>query len=403
VTRDQLNFLFLNIGHFLDHLFTLIFATVAAASLSSEWGLGYGDLLKCATPGFFAFGAFALPAGWLADKWSREGMMGVFFIGVGLASIATSLARTPLEIGLGLFAIGVFAAIYHPVGLAIVVQTWKNTGMRIAMNGVWGNLGVASAALITGYFIDHGGWRSAFVAPGIASVFVGLLYIGTVWPQITGNNAGTCAKSRIIVDTASPSTRTVLLRISAIVFFTTAVSSIVFQSTTFALPKVFDERLQGISASATRLGQIAFIVFALASTAQLIVGFCLDRLGPRIVFMGLAAIQVAFFGLMPGLLDWPALLCSAVFMLATFGQIPINDYMIGKIATVDFRARVYAVRYVVSFTVLAFALPLIGFIYEHWGFDLLFRVLTACAAGIFTAVALLPDRIPQVPPAPARA
>ena len=102
---------------------------------------------------------FALPAGWLADKWSRDGMMSVFFVGIGIASIATAFARTPFEIGLGLFVVGVFAAIYHPVGLAIVVEKWKNTGMRIAVNGVWGNLGVASAALLTGYFIDHGGWR----------------------------------------------------------------------------------------------------------------------------------------------------------------------------------------------------------------------------------------------------
>src|SRR5262244_2121406 len=131
--RERLHFLLLNVGHFMDHLFTLIFASVAALALSREWGLGYGELLKYATPGFFAFGAFALPAGWLADRWSRDGMMSVFFIGIGFASVASAFAQTPLEIGLGLFVIGVFAAIYHPVGLAIVVQTWKNTGMRIAM------------------------------------------------------------------------------------------------------------------------------------------------------------------------------------------------------------------------------------------------------------------------------
>ena len=96
--RERLHFLLLNIGHFLDHLFTLIFATVAALALHREWGLGYAELLKYATPGFFAFGVFALPAGWLADKWSREGMMSVFFIGIGLASIATAFARTPLEL-----------------------------------------------------------------------------------------------------------------------------------------------------------------------------------------------------------------------------------------------------------------------------------------------------------------
>src|SRR5258708_23644514 len=181
--RDRLYFLVLNVGHFLDHLFTLIFATVAALALYREWGLGYADLLKYATPGFFAFGVFALPAGWLADKWSREGMMSVFFIGIGLASIATAFARTPFEVGLGLFVVGVFAAIYHPVGLAIVVEKWKNTGMRIAVNGVWGNLGVASAALSTGYFIDDGGWRIAFVVPGARSILIGVAYAALMWPE----------------------------------------------------------------------------------------------------------------------------------------------------------------------------------------------------------------------------
>src|SRR5581483_1894337 len=169
-------FLLLNVGHFLDHMFTLIFATVAALALSREWGASYSDLLAYATPGFFAFGVFSYPAGWLADKWSRDGMMVVFFVGIGLMAILTGLTQTPLQLGAGLFLIGAFAAIYHPVGLAIVVARWKNTGMRIAVNGVWGNLGVASAALITGYFIDHGGWRAAFMMPGIFAVAVGIAY-----------------------------------------------------------------------------------------------------------------------------------------------------------------------------------------------------------------------------------
>src|SRR4029079_6148364 len=183
--RERLHFLLLNVGHFLDHLFTLIFATVAALALYREWGLGSADLLKYAKPRFFAFGGCALPAGWLADKWSREGMMSVFFVGIGVASILTAFARTPLEIGIGCFVVGVFAAIYHPVGLAIVVEKWKNTGMRIAVNGVFGNLGVASAALVTGYFIDHGGGGIAFVVPGVVSILIGIVYTTMMWPQIT--------------------------------------------------------------------------------------------------------------------------------------------------------------------------------------------------------------------------
>jgi len=394
--RERLHFLLLNIGHFLDHLFTLIFATVAALALYREWSLGYGDLIKYATPGFFAFGVFALPAGWLADKWSREGMMATFFIGIGLASIATSFSRTPLEIGLGLFVIGLFAAIYHPVGLAIVVEKWKNTGMRIAVNGVWGNLGVASAALITGYFIDHGGWRMAFIVPGVVSILIGVAYTALTWRQITAPRAK--VKVGATPHDVPAEVKALLLRVSMIVFLTTAVSSIVFQSTTFALPKVFEERLSGISVSATALGGLTFLVFALGSMGQLVVGHFLDRLGPRTVFIAAAAAQVVFFAIMPGLADWAALACAMAFMLAAFGQIPINDFMIGRLAEGEWRARIYGVRYVVSFTALAAALPLIAVVYEHWGFNALFRLLAVSAAIILGAVVMLPQRLPRAEP-----
>ena len=412
VSRDRLHFLLLNLGHFLDHMFTLIFATVAALALSREWGLGYADLLKYATPGFFAFGLFSLPAGWLADKWSREGMIAVFFTGIGLASITTSFAQSPLQVGIGLFVVGIFAAIYHPVGLAIVVEKWKNTGMRLAVNGVWGNLGVASAALITGYLIDHGGWRIAFVLPGLVSIAVGIVYALARWPEIS--NPPVRTKS-VETTKLTADYKRLLLRISIIVFLTAAVSSIIFQSTTFALPKMFDERLQGVAGtfvawlngwwtgstttSATMVGAFAFIVFAIASLAQLVVGALLDRLGPRTVFMVMASIQAVFFAVMPGLVGWPALIVALCFMIGAFGSIPINDYMVGKMASGDFRARVYGVRYVVSFTSLAIALPLIGSIHKRWGFDTLFVVLSACAVIILCAVFLLPQRLPSPPKA----
>lgn len=410
MNRDRCYFLLLNIGHFLDHLFTLIFATVAALALHREWGVGYSELLVYATPGFFAFGLFALPAGWLADRWSRDGMMVVFFIGIGISSIVTSYAASPLQIGAGLFVIGAFAAIYHPVGLAIVTMTWRNTGIRIAANGVWGNLGVASAALITGYMIDNGGWRLAFIVPGIFSIAAGLAYLTLRWQAIGLDRTPSCSVTQVSEPVSSPSYRALLLRVSGIVFLTTAVSSIIFQSTTFALPKIFDERVQGLASQfstlsgtlgetgqedvATIVGLMAFFVFAVASMAQVIVGSMLDRFGPRPVFMAVAALQLLFFSLMPGLTDGVALLVAVGFMLGAFGQIPINDYMIGKMASGAYRARIYGIRYVVAFSVLAMSLPLIAFVYENWGFDMLFRILAGAALLILCAVIALPRKLP---------
>ena len=418
MNRDRLHFLLLNIGHFLDHLFMLVFATVAALALSREWGLSYGALLAYATPGFFAFGLFSLPAGWIADKWNRDGMMVVFFVGGGLAAITTSFAQTPLQIGFGLFVIGMFSAIYHPVGLAIVTAKWKNTGMRIAVNGVWGNFGVACAALLTGYMIDNGGWRSAFIIPGLVSIAIGLGYLFVFRAEITAPKE---AKKAAVAATSHVSAeyKALLLRVSVIVFATTAISSIIFQSTTFALPKIFDERLQGLAGSfvnwlkvidlpgqtdvATMVGVFAFTVFAVASMAQLVVGSMLDRHGARRVFMVVAVIQVIFFAVMPGLTDGVALAVAFGFMLGAFGQIPINDFMIGKMASGEFRARIYGVRYVVAFTVLAIALPLIAIVYETWGFDTLFYILAGAALAILGVVSCLPQRLPTPETAPAQA
>lgn len=412
MTRDRLSFLFLNVGHFLDHLFTLVFATVAALALTKEWGLSYAELVPYAMPGFVAFGLFSLPAGRIADRWSRHGMMVVFFIGIGLAAIATGFAQTPLQIGALLFVVGVLAAIYHPVGLAMVVDGAKasGTGMAIGINGVWGNLGVGCAALITGWFIDNGGWRSAFIVPGVLSVLIGLAY----WWHVRDDIRATAIKRRTAASSAtapaaaaqpappmSADVKAALWRLSAIVFFTTAVSSIVFQSTTFALPKVFDERLQGIAGSATLIGWLAFVVFAVASMAQLVVGRLLDVLGPRTVFIGAALLQLIFFAAMPGFHDWTALAIALGFMLGAFGQIPINDYMIGRMAKSELRATIYGVRYVVSFTALAAALPLIAWVHGAYGFDMLFRVLAVAAALILVAVSLLPRRIPEAGPAAA--
>src|SRR3990170_6423917 len=109
--------LFLNIGHTLDHLFLLIYPTVVLA-MSPEFGRSYSEMLPLALGGFIAFGAGSLPAGWLADRWSRRGMMIVFFIGIGAASIVTGLVQAPWQIAAALTLMGLFAAIYHPVGIA---------------------------------------------------------------------------------------------------------------------------------------------------------------------------------------------------------------------------------------------------------------------------------------------
>lgn len=399
MSYSRLHFTFINLGHFLDHFFMLVFATVAALTLANEWDMSYAELIPYATPGFVAFGVCAIPAGWIADKWSRRGMMAVFFIGIGASSILTALAQTPLQIGAALLTMGVFAAIYHPVGLPLVIEGREKTGMPIAVNGVWGNLGVASAALITGFMIDNAGWRSAFVWPGIFSIGIGLAYL---W-LIARDPGPAQVKSGAKRGPGSSYRRGALVRILAIIMFTTALGGFAYQSTTFALPKVFDERLTGLALSATLVGWYTFLVFVGAAVAQLIVGYLIDRYPARYVFMGVGAAQAAFFALMPGLTDWAALAVAFAFMLAVFGQIPINDVLMGRIAASEWRSRAFAARYIVTFSALAATIPLIAWVHANYGFDMLFMALTAGGLAILGAVLMLPSVIPARSEAPAAA
>ena len=396
---DRRHFLFLNVGHFLDHFFLLIFASAAALVLVSEWQLPYGELIPYSTAGFVAFGLFSLPSGWLADRWSREGMMSVFFIGIGLSAIGASTAQSPTQIAIWLFTVGLFASIYHPVGLALIAKGDKKMGMDIAVNGVWGNMGVGFAAFITGLMIDQLGWRAAFWMPGALSICIGVMYFNHQRDKIFFKFTS-IKKSKIDIPN-SPKTanagelRLIIIRVSAVVFFTTAISSIIFQGTTFALPKIFEERLSGLASSASMIGFLALVVFATASFAQIVVGQMLDRIGPKKVFLIVSAIQIIFFSLFIGKQDFFALFTALFFMLGAFGQIPINDFMIGKMAKSEFRASIFGVRYVISFAVWAIVVPLISFVHLNYGFDYLFYILAGCAVSIFIAAATLPQRLPD--------
>ncbi len=394
--RARLSFLFLNVGHFLDHFFMLIFATVAALRLANEWGMSYAALIPYATPGFIAFGVAAIPAGWLADKWSREGMIVIFFLGIGASSILTALAGTPLEIALGLTAIGLFAAIYHPVGLALVIQGRTKTGVPLAINGVFGNLGVASAALLTGYLIDTAGWRNAFVLPGVISIGIGIAYAAFLWSgreREAAERAGGGASAKTAAGGGPPPVeRGTFVRVLAIIMFTTAIGGLIFQSTTFALPKIFEERLTDLAGTATAIGGFAFAVFTVAAFAQLAVGYLVDHHSLRTVFAFVAGLQAAFFAVMYQLTGVAALVVAVGFMLVVFGQIPINDVLIGRITKSEWRSRVYSLRYIVTFSVSASTLPLIAWIHGSWGFERLFVVMAVAAGAILAAVLVLPRR-----------
>jgi MFS family permease len=387
---------FLNLGHLLDHLVMLIFPTVVLA-LAREWGRDYSELLPLSVGAFVAFGAFALPAGWLADHWSRYRMMVVFFFGIGASLFATGFAQTPWQIVLGLTVTGMFAAIYHPVGIAMLVAAPKNLGAALGWNGLWGNLGLAFAALVSGALMDLWGWRAAFFIPGLLAVAAGVAFL-----MLVPDPGPVKKKSKSIGLHLDARTMT---QIFTILLIATAFGGVIFNSTTVAMPKVFDERLRALTQTNFGIGALVAFVYSIAAFAQVVMGSLIDRFEMKRLMIAVGLAQIPLLALAASLDGWPMLVVALAMMMAIFGQIPLNDAIVGRYVADEYRARVFSVRYVVSLGVAAVGVPLISVLHRtDGGFRNVFLVLAALACAVMAAAFFFPSqdkfrRAPSAAPA----
>ncbi len=375
--------LLLNLGHALDHFFLLIYTT-AVIAMAPEFGMTYGQMLPYATGAFIAFGVGSLPAGWLGDKWSRHAMMIVFFIGIGCASIGAGLATSPLQLAVALTVIGVFAAIYHPVGIAMLVQNARAVGFTLGVNGVAGNLGVALAAIVTGFLIDQFGWRMAFHAPGALSIVLGIAF----WVLVPREDMAPAKRPQKLM----PLPRALVLRVFLVLTATSVCGSAIFNMTTISMPKLFSERLGDFASSGTEVGFWVAVVFTLAALAQLIAGKMIDAFPLRSIFLPVALLQAPLFWLAATAENVSLLVIATAGMFLVFGQIPFGDTMVARFFDDRWRSRVYALRLTVGLTVSAAVVPLVGYLHgQAGGFDLLLYLVGGVALLTATAVLFLPS------------
>ena len=153
-------------GHFAVHLLLGLHAT-AALTIEREWSIDYGTIIALGIWAAFLLGAAAPAAGWLADKVGAAPIMVIFFVGSGAASIAAAIGIGPASLAITLAALGLFGAIYHPVGLAWLLAGVDELrrGWAVGLNGLFGSLGSAAAPAMAGVLGDAFGWRTAFGFP----------------------------------------------------------------------------------------------------------------------------------------------------------------------------------------------------------------------------------------------
>lgn len=379
--------LLLNIGHALDHLFLLIFAT-AVGAISADFGFDHWeDLMPYSVGAFFLFGLGAVPAGRLGDLWGRRPMMLMFFFGLGLAAILTALARSPWQLAVGLALLGAFASIYHPVGIPMLVERSKRPGAVIGINGLAGNLGVAAAALVTGLLVQWWGWRAAFVVPGLASLGFGIAFLVLCEPQ--SQAAGRSRKTAQVALSKAELARALVVMTAAAI-----TGSLLFNFSTSGNTQFLAERLDTVIQNPATIGLLLAAIYTVASLAQVVVGHLIDRYPLRRLYFFIVICQIPWLVFAAAASGWWVFFALTGAMIFIFGAIPFTDAMIVKYVDDRVRSRVAGMRLAVSFGVSSLAVWLLGPVVKGSGFATLFfsmAVIAACTAALVTLLPK-PDR-----------
>lgn len=361
---------FINIAHFIDHYVLLVFPTVAIG-LETTLSRSYAELIVLSTACFVAFGLFSLPWGWLADHWSRRKIMAIFFFGCAISLAAAAAAPNVYWLAAALLLLGIFAAIYHPVGIPMLVSVARDRGRDFATNGVWGNFGVALAPGVTAALIYWVGLRSAFIVPAIVCAIVGVAYLFLTEEETT--KAGSRAKIAEV-----PLRGAMMVAVFAFFALLAFTGGTVFNILTIAIPKIIDERIKDIPL--VLLGSVATGVLLFGGVAQLTVGRLVSRFAPHILLAGIGVLQVV--GVVWAYYATGSLLLAAlaVSIAAIYAQVTVGDVVIARYTADAWRGRVFAVRFFLAFITSGLAVWLISSLLGRGGFDLVLIVTSVVAA-----------------------
>ena len=372
------------LGHAYMHLLVALFLTVVLG-LEHVWQRQYADLISLWTVGALLVGLLAPLAGLLGDKWSTPGMMVVFFLGTGGAAIACGLADGPLALAFALGALGLFASILHPVGMAWLVRSSVNRGMALGVFGVFGSAGVAVAGITAAVLMDGVSWRAAFVVPGAISLATGLVMVACIASGLVRDERHDRAPSEA-------ASRADMFRaffsLSATVFF----GGLIYQSTQVAMPKALTLRLPGLEeGDLLAVGALFTVIYLTGGALQLVGGWLADRYPLKWVYLWTYLFQVPFLFAAAALSGVPFFVALLVMVVLNLGSLPAENSLLARYTPVHWRGSAFGAKFVLSLGMMPVAVQLVSWIQGATGdFFWLFALLGGAGTLAVIAILLLP-------------
>jgi FSR family fosmidomycin resistance protein-like MFS transporter len=378
-------------GHFFNHLFEPAFFVVALV-LPQVFDISYEKALTLIIGGKLLMGLAAPLAGWLADRWSTVGMMALYFLGTGAAAVWVGLSQGPWEMAFALGALGLFGSIYHPVGISWLVSVCRSRGKALGINGVFGSLGPALGGIGAGALIEILGWRSAFIAPGVAVIITGLFFVLLIRRGVVVN--ATKQANPDVAPEKREALRAIIILMLAMLF-----GSLIYQSTQAALPKVFDERLHGLLGGGTLgPGAAVMLVYGFSATMQVLCGHLADRYPLKTVYVTMVILQAPVLAVAAVLSGAPLIVAFMLAVTLNTGALPAENSLVASFTPQKWRGTVFGLKFVVSFGISGLGVWLVSLVRGMTGdFLVVFGILAAFALISAAIIIPLPGSRPKAP------
>ena len=382
---------FASVGHFLHHVLTGLFLTLAVI-LEGVWQRPYAEIIALWTLGAAMIGVGAPLAGWLADRFGHARMMTVFFLGIGLASIIAGFVADSAEMGLALALLGGFGAIYHPVALAWVSMTAPPDarGRLMGILGIAGSIGVACAAVIAGGLAEIAGWRMAMILPGIVTIMAGLALLFCL---LTGRVAASNHQpGQEAAQAAAAEAARIPRGVLIVLAITFMLGSIAYTAYATALPKWLSDMLLLDSTRAAQLGLIVGATMLMGSVGQLIGGRLADQMPMKTLYVATFLVKLplmllaAWFG---GV--WVLLIAVFIGFMFDFSA-PVENLLLARYSSGKRRGLAFGLKFAMGFVAAPLGVNLVAWAYGDaaGGAPALFLTLAVLGLVMLAAAMALP-------------
>jgi MFS family permease len=371
-------------------MYILVFPAVTMPIVSSL-GLPLEEVVKLSFLMYLFYGLGALPAGYIVDRWEAKTMMlfGVFAMGAGL--LLAGVFPSPRTMPASLLIVGIGASIYHPAGLALISRTVQRRGYALAINGVYGNLGIAAAPFITGVLTWLFSWQVAFVVLGATSMAASLL-LGMIHVD----------ESLQVAERDSSRDGSGMAKYFVILCFALVLGGLTYRGNTVLLPAYlelkapfFRDLIQSLSFLKTQgTGTLAAtiltsLVFLMGIFGQILGGRLADRYDLRYAYLVVHAAAVPFLLGMAFTTNYWLAVCAGFFVLFSLGMQPIENSLIAALTPHRWRSTGFAVKFILNFGIGASAVYLVGLVRLRYPLEAVYIVLSGIAALLVISIVVL--------------